>query len=112
MTHREARIDDDDGETLAAGGGVGDERGDGRVAHTVAESSPHQTCVSARGAEEVAPEETSAALHDRLLRIAAKYDNYRKRMSPDGLQARTRAKADLIERLLGPLDDLRRVAHP
>jgi molecular chaperone GrpE len=62
------------------------------------------------GADEE-PEEV-AVLRDRLLRLAAEFDNYRKRVDRERSEAWGRAKADLIEKLLGPIDDLSRVAHP
>ena len=53
-----------------------------------------------------------AALRDQLLRLAAEFDNFRKREARERTEAWARAKADLIEKLLPALDDLRRVAHP
>ena len=48
-------------------------------------------------------------LKDRHLRLAADFDNYRKR-TEDRLRRRwDRAQADLVSRLLDPLDDLLRV---
>lgn len=51
------------------------------------------------------------ALKDRFLRLAAEYDNFRKRTDRERLEGRDRAQAQLIEKLLEPLDDLQRVAH-
>ncbi|HET8656034.1 MAG TPA: nucleotide exchange factor GrpE [Longimicrobiaceae bacterium] len=51
------------------------------------------------------------ALKDRYLRLAAEYDNYRKRTERERSDAAARAQAQLVERLLDPLDDLQRVAH-
>jgi molecular chaperone GrpE len=56
------------------------------------------------------PEE--AAARDQLLRLAAEFDNFRKREARERAEAWGRAKADLIDKLLPVLDDLRRVAHP
>ncbi len=53
-----------------------------------------------------------AALRDQLLRLAAEFDNFRKRESRERTETWGRAKVDLIEKLLPALDDLRRVAHP
>lgn len=73
--------------------------------------------------ERVATEEASTAelerelraeiesLRDRLLRLRAEFDNFRKREARERAAAWARAKADLIQKLLGPLEDLRRVAH-
>jgi molecular chaperone GrpE len=57
-------------------------------------------------------EDREAALRDQLLRLRAEFDNYRRRESRERLEAWSRAKADLIEKLLGSIDDLSRVAHP
>jgi molecular chaperone GrpE len=51
------------------------------------------------------------ALRDRYLRLAAEYDNFRKRTDRERVDARDRAQAQLVEKLLEPLDDLQRVAH-
>lgn len=52
-----------------------------------------------------------AELKDRHLRLAAEYDNYRKRTLRERDEHRTRSQADLVRRLLDALDDLGRVAH-
>ncbi|MBA2565717.1 MAG: nucleotide exchange factor GrpE [Gemmatimonadetes bacterium] len=53
-----------------------------------------------------------ALLRDQLLRLRADFENQRRRELRERTEARSRAKAELIERLLGALDDLSRVAHP
>ncbi len=55
---------------------------------------------------------SEAALREQLARLAADFDNFRKRESRERAEAWGRAKADLVEKLLPALDDLRRVAHP
>ncbi len=50
-------------------------------------------------------------LRDRLLRLQAEFDNFRKREARERAAAWARAKADLAQKLLGSLDDLDRVAH-
>ncbi|UCG86957.1 MAG: nucleotide exchange factor GrpE [Gemmatimonadota bacterium] len=47
---------------------------------------------------------------DRYLRLAAEFDNFRKRMVRERTEARARAQADLAANLLESLDDLSRVA--
>jgi molecular chaperone GrpE len=47
---------------------------------------------------------------DRHLRLAAEYENFRKRVIRERDESRTRAQADLARRLLDALDDLGRVA--
>lgn len=48
---------------------------------------------------------------DKLLRLAAEFDNYRKRMMRERLEAEARGKAELVKELLEPVDDIARFAH-
>ena len=48
---------------------------------------------------------------DRYLRLAAEYENYRKRTIRERSEAHSRGQADLARQLLDPLDDLARFAH-
>lgn len=48
---------------------------------------------------------------DKYLRLAAEYDNFRKRMIRERQEAGWRAQGDLVQGLLESLDDLGRVAH-
>lgn len=48
---------------------------------------------------------------DRYLRLAAEYDNYRKRTARERQEAGARAQADIVKSLIDPLDDLSRFAH-
>jgi molecular chaperone GrpE len=50
-------------------------------------------------------------LRERYLRLAAEYDNYRKRTDRERSESRERAQAQFAERLLDPIDDLQRVAQ-
>lgn len=50
-------------------------------------------------------------LKDQQLRLAADYDNFRKRTSREWGEVRARAQADLAAQLLEALDNLARVAH-
>ena len=59
--------------------------------------------------EEIEPE--LAALQDRFLRLQAEFDNYKKREARERSAAWARAKADLVQKLLGTLDDLERVTR-
>jgi molecular chaperone GrpE len=59
-----------------------------------------------------APAELESALaeaRDRYLRLAADFDNYKKRARQDQVETMQHASADLIGRLLPVLDDLRNV---
>ena len=51
------------------------------------------------------------AQQDRYLRLAAEYENYRKRSVRERSEAQSRGQADLVKQLLDPLDDLARFAH-
>lgn len=51
------------------------------------------------------------AWKDRHLRLAAEYDNYRKRTDKERREAWMRAQGELISRLADALDDLSRFAH-
>ncbi len=50
-------------------------------------------------------------LRDRHLRLAAEYDNFRKRTARERLDLRSRAQGELVGALLDVVDDLGRVAH-
>ncbi|UCG74685.1 MAG: nucleotide exchange factor GrpE [Gemmatimonadota bacterium] len=50
-------------------------------------------------------------LQDRHLRLAAEFENYRKRTRRELTEMRRRSQADLVRGLLDVLDDLSRVAH-
>jgi molecular chaperone GrpE len=48
---------------------------------------------------------------DKYLRLAAEYDNYRKRTAKERIEAEGRGQAQLIARMLEAIDDLARFAH-
>jgi len=50
------------------------------------------------------------ALKERHLRLAAEFDNYRKRVERERAESWVRAQGELAGRLLEPLDDLQRIA--
>jgi molecular chaperone GrpE len=52
-----------------------------------------------------------ADLKDKYLRLAAEYDNFRKRSAKERTDVWGRAQADLVQRLVDGLDDLARFAH-
>jgi molecular chaperone GrpE len=52
-----------------------------------------------------------AAERDRYLRLAAEYDNYRKRSAKERQDAGARAQGDLVRQLVEALDDVARFAH-
>jgi molecular chaperone GrpE len=70
------------------------------------------------GAEAGAPAEISADVQrqfdeqrDKYLRLAAEYDNYRKRTARERTESATQGQAELIRHLIDALDDLSRFAH-
>jgi molecular chaperone GrpE len=101
------------------------ERSDERVGTTPAESTsdgPDAGAAadpqpSAQGAPQDPPPAADAVatelqgLRDRYMRLAAEYDNYRKRTDKERAESWGRAQAQLVQQLLDPLDDLQRVAH-
>ena len=50
-------------------------------------------------------------LKDRYLRLAAEYENYKKRSTRERAEAWVRSQAELVTRLADALDDLSRFAH-
>lgn len=57
------------------------------------------------------PFETSRALEeqrDKYLRLAAEFDNFRRRTNKERLEAASRGQAEVIKALIDPLDDLDR----
>lgn len=90
---------------------VGDEAGeevdasdDASAAQSVANDSPP----SAAGND---AQRMLAEQHDRYLRLAAEYDNYRKRAVRERQEASVRGQAEMLRGLLDALDDLTRFAH-
>lgn len=52
-----------------------------------------------------------AEQQERYLRLAAEYDNYRKRTARERSELSSRAQGELVKELLDALDDLARFAH-
>jgi molecular chaperone GrpE len=48
---------------------------------------------------------------DKYLRLAAEFENYKKRSLRERIELRARTQAELIEKLVDALDDLSRFAH-
>ena len=61
--------------------------------------------------EDAGPEAELAALQDRHLRLAAEFDNFRRRTRRELGDAGERARAELAGKLLELMDDLQRVAE-
>ena len=63
------------------------------------------------GADSSQTGQDAAVERDRYLRLAAEYDNYRKRSAKERSDAGARAQADLVRQLVEALDDVARFAH-
>ena len=70
-----------------------------------ADTGAAQTSATASTSDELSVE------RERYLRLAAEYDNYRKRSIKERQDAGTRAQADLVRQLIEALDDVARFAH-
>jgi len=57
-------------------------------------------------------EDEVAGLKDRHLRLAAEFENFRKRAAKERTEVWQKAQADLVLRLTDALDDLTRFTHP
>lgn len=75
------------------------------------ETPGHVDEIGAAPDDDVEPEEELEILRDRHLRLAAEFDNYRRRTRKEMLEAGEAARADLSRRLLEIIDDLTRVAE-
>jgi molecular chaperone GrpE len=94
----------------------GPRESDGATEGPAAASVSDGEAAGATAAEERAPGQDATAaelqaLRERYLRLAAEYDNYRKRTDKERVESWGRAQAQLVQQLLDPLDDLQRVAH-
>ena len=83
------------------------------VAAAAPPPAPEPVAAPAAPAEDATSRLSSelAEQKDRLLRMAADFDNYRKRSAKERADPWGRAQADLVQRLLDVVDDLGRVAH-
>jgi molecular chaperone GrpE len=80
-----------------------DEQSDGRA--------PGDTAAQAVGDDRGAAERELAEQRDKYLRLAAEYDNFRKRALRERSEAGQRGQAELVKQLVDALDDLARFAH-
>jgi molecular chaperone GrpE len=90
----------------------GDPAADGAAAGE-ADLAADATSADATGGSDDAndPNKKLAEQQERYLRLAAEYDNYRKRTTRERGEAYSRAQGDLVKQLLDGLDDLARFAH-
>jgi molecular chaperone GrpE len=99
-TPRAPSLDPDTGEPVQPPSDAGDSPSDRPAAS------------AAPGAEPATEAASELALwKDRHLRLAAEYDNFRKRTTKERAEVWSRAQADLVSRLADALDDLSRFAH-
>lgn len=99
----------------------GADRADDRAPNARAGSMTQQAQEAAAEQPRDAGDETQDAVaevqrqleeqRDKYLRLAAEYDNYRKRAAKERQETAPRAQAELLRHLLDSLDDLARVAH-
>ncbi|HET6760901.1 MAG TPA: nucleotide exchange factor GrpE [Gemmatimonadaceae bacterium] len=94
----------------APGTQAGDSSFDGSGGTAAADGSG-ATETTNTGATENRADSDVASERDRYLRLAAEYDNYRKRSAKERQDAGTRAQADLVRQLIDALDDVARFAH-
>src|SRR5437667_6732633 len=75
---------------------------------------PPETTAASAGpaASQPAPEASEVEVwKDKYLRLAAEYDNFRKRSAKERAEVWGKAQADVVQRLVDGLDDLARFAH-
>jgi molecular chaperone GrpE len=65
----------------------------------------------APSASEASLEEQLEEQREKYLRLAAEYDNYRKRVARERQDAATRAQAEMVKAFVDALDDLARFGH-
>ncbi|HEU4748741.1 MAG TPA: nucleotide exchange factor GrpE [Gemmatimonadaceae bacterium] len=75
------------------------------------EGSPADESVEPATATEGESGSELAAEREKYLRLAAEYDNYRKRSARERSDAGARAQAELVRQMIEALDDLARFAH-
>lgn len=97
--------------TLSPDPGAPDPAADGQVGDGQAGDGQAAAGSTTQAAPQPAAGDEVATLRDRHLRLAAEFDNYRKRVERERAESWNRAQAQLAEQLLDVLDDLQRVAH-
>src|SRR5947209_18559145 len=77
--------------------------------HDPLEDEPHEPATASLEAKIAELESAMAEAKDRHLRLAADFDNYKKRVRQEQMETIQHASADLIARVLPVLDDLHNV---
>jgi molecular chaperone GrpE len=108
-----AEADSPDDLPEEAGGGVAAEAGDARGQPEAgdARGQPEAAPGAAAAEDASALREELEDLNDRHLRLAAEFNNFRRRTEQERLGAWSRAQADIVGKMLVVLDDLQRVAQ-
>jgi molecular chaperone GrpE len=99
---------------FAPGGGgnaAADPSFDGSGGTAAADGSGAVGAAGAGTAEGRSADLDAAGEREKYLRLAAEYDNYRKRSAKERSDAGMRAQADLVRQLIEALDDVARFAH-
>jgi len=87
------------------------EEGNGPAAVAEADEADVEAALETEASELEQVHEELKALEERHLRLAAEFDNYRKRNERERVEQRARSQAQVVADLLEALDDLERVAH-
>lgn len=66
---------------------------------------------SATGVEDFSLRPQLDEQREKYLRLAAEYDNFRRRSAKERQEAQSRGQADMLRGLIDPLDDIGRFAH-
>ncbi|MDQ3996279.1 MAG: nucleotide exchange factor GrpE [Gemmatimonadota bacterium] len=108
-------MNEGDNEPAGRAGADGTAAGEDESLATGAMSADASTGDAASGgaAGDVSPEAQRQLdeQRDKYLRLAAEYDNFRKRMVRERTEAASRGQAELIRHIMDALDDLARFAH-
>ena len=106
MKHSKKRGHDSEEELETAG--AADPAADGDSAPPSVDAAAED---AASAESEVSSDSEVQAERDKYLRLAAEYDNFRKRSAKERLESGGRAQAELVRRMVDALDDLARFAH-
>lgn len=82
-----------------------------QVEEPVAEASDSDNAAPVGGTMDTETASGIAGEQEKYLRLAAEYDNFRKRSARERSDAGARAQADLVRQMIEALDDLARFAH-
>jgi molecular chaperone GrpE len=92
--------------------GAGNDDGDSSpAADGAGPDSPAGISAENESAETGAETDPANLERERYLRLAAEYDNFRKRTIREKQEAESRGQADLVKQIIDPLDDIARFAH-